>query len=145
MADNDYARRFLCTHLAGAGWYSKLFTLVAQSNRWAEARYRVEENYLGYLTDLALAWQWAESDGWNVGFQIRCALIESSIRSLAGHLPSDLLCQAVEASIWSPGKALTRIQEIPEERQRAEALVQIAPLLPDGLITEALKLVETLE
>jgi hypothetical protein len=140
LVDDDYARRRLAAHLAGAGRHEELFALVAQSNAWAEARYRKDESYAEYLIDLDLAWQWAEgAQTWNIGRQIRCALIESSLHSLAGNLSPELLFQVVEAGLWSAARALTHIPQIPDERQRAEALTKIGPLLPDSLKAEAMQ------
>ncbi len=140
LVDDDYARRHLAAHLAGAGRHEELFALVAQSNAWAEARYQKEESYAEYLIDLDLAWRWAEgAQAWNVGRQIRCALIESSLHSLAGNLSPRLLFQVVEAGLWSAARALAHIPQMPDESRRAEALTKINPLLPDALKAEALQ------
>ena len=139
IAGQDYARRHLVTHLAGAEQFDELFSLVAESNRWAEARYAAEESYASYLTDLERAWRSVEGEArWDVGRQVRCALIESSIRSLAGNISPDLLRQLVETGLWSPARALAHIPPMPDERRRAQALAEIMPILPAPLKPEAL-------
>ena len=139
VAGQDYARRHLVTHLAGAGRFDELFSLVAESNHWAEARYAAEESYAGYLADLQQAWRSVEEGArWDVGRQVRCALIESSIRSLAGNISPDLLRQLVETGLWSPARALAHISPMPDESQRAQALAEIMPILPAPLKPEAL-------
>ena len=139
VAGQDYARRHLVTHLAGAERFDELFSLVAESNRWAEARYAEEESYAGYLTDLEQAWRSVEEGArWDVGRQVRCALIESSIHSLAGNILPGLLLQLVETGLWSPARALAHIPPMPDESQRAQALAEIMPILPAPLKPEAL-------
>jgi len=139
VAGQEYARRHLVTHLAGAEQFDELFSLVAESNRWAEARYAAEESYAGYLTDLEQAWRSVEGEvRWDVGHQVRCALIESSIRSLAGNISPGLLLQLVETGLWSAARALAHIPPMPEERQRVQALTKIMPILPVSLKPEVL-------
>ncbi len=139
LARQDYARRHLVTHLAGAEQFDELFSLVAERNRWAEARYAAEESYAGYLTDLEQAWRSVEGEArWDVGRQVRCALIESSIRSLAGNILPELLLQLVETGLWSPARTLAHIPQMPDEEQRARALGAVISQLPDAMRLEAL-------
>jgi hypothetical protein len=145
IVDDDYARIHLCLHLSVSGDDETMYQLVAMSNAWAEARYAKEESYAGYLVDLDRAWQWAESETqWNVGKQIRCALIEGSIRSLAGNLQPELLKQLVGTGMWKPMQAWAHVLQIPDDMVRAEAIEKLAPLLPDVLKTEALMTTRTI-
>jgi hypothetical protein len=81
-------KEHLCAHLYGAAQPDALFALAAESDAWAKTRWRKEGTYQGYLNDLHLARGWAESDeGWNLGRQVRCMLIESTIWAL-GESPS---------------------------------------------------------
>ncbi len=141
LAEQTYPRRYLATHLVSGGLLEESFALVAHGearNEWAEARFAQECTYAGYLADLDPAWRWAESDeGWNVGAQIRCALIQSSLRSRVGNVPPGLVVELVRAGRWSPDEALAHILQIPEERQRGEALCRVFPLLPSDLRIEA--------
>jgi hypothetical protein len=139
LVHDDYTRHHLCTHLTGAERWADLFSLVTGSDAWATAREAVDEGYGGYLADLALTWQRAESDvGWNVGQQVRCALIESSICSLAGNIFLELLVQLVETGLWSPARALVLISQMANAWQQADALASLAPRLPEALLPEAL-------
>lgn len=139
LIDDDYARRHLVIHLAGACQHAELFELVAKSNSWAEARYRKEENYAGFLSDLDLVWSWAKSDkDWNIGYQIRCGLIRTSIHSQAENMPPELLFQLVNNRFWSFARALAFIPQIPDEEQRADAIIRISPLLSERLKDEAI-------
>lgn len=137
LIHDDYARRYLCLHLEGAEQYDKLAALVAWSDVWAKARYDKEENWSGYLTDLDRVWSFADRKE-NIGWQIRCALIESTIHSLAGNIFAELLAQLVETGLWSPARALAHIPQMPDGWRKAEALEKLAPLLPHELLGEAL-------
>ncbi len=139
LVDDDYARTHLCLHLSASGDDETMYQLVAMSNAWAEAKYAQEESYTGYLIDLNRAWRYAESDAqWDIGRQTRCALVESSLHSLASNISADLLRQLVEAQVWTPLRALSHIPQIAEDGSRADSLIRIAPLLPDELKTKAL-------
>jgi hypothetical protein len=116
LAEDQYARCHLAAHLSSAGLHDLLFGLVAEGesrNRWAEARYSKENTYAGYLADLDLAWRWTESaEGWNVGRQVRCALIQSSVYSLAENISPELLFRLVETRRWKPEVALAHIRQV---------------------------------
>jgi hypothetical protein len=139
IVDQDYPRRHLATHLAGAGAFDELFDVVTEGSRWAEARYRVEGSHAGYLEDLRIVWSRVESDeDWNLGKQIRCALIEGSVRALAGSISPGLLKQLVETQTWSLARALAHIPLQPYAAWRSEALSELAEHLPEALKAEAL-------
>ncbi|TAH48544.1 MAG: ATP-binding protein, partial [Chloroflexota bacterium] len=137
LIPDEYARRYLTLHLDGAEQYDILRELVAWSDAWAKARYDKEESWSGYLTDLERVWAFAEQKE-NIGWQIRCALIESTIHSLAANISPEFLVQLVETNLWSPARALAHIPQMPEDSKKAEALGKLAPLLPRELLGDAL-------
>ncbi len=144
--DGGYGIRHLGAHLAGAGQWEDLHLLVAtgaEKQPWAEARYAVEGNYAGYLADLELAWRRAEEKGKEepvaMGRQVRYALIESAIHSLAGNIPPELLVAAVEKGVWKPEAALAYARQVPDPGQRARALSGLAPHLPPDLKEQVLR------
>ncbi|MBC7226280.1 MAG: AAA family ATPase [Thermoflexales bacterium] len=143
--DGGYGLRHLAEHLAGAGEWERLHRLVAEGGDqqpWAEARHAAEGNYTGYLADLDLAWRRAEEEGRGepaaLGRQVRCALIESSIHSLAGNIPPELLAAALEKGVLGPPAALAYARQASDPWQRAHALAGLAPHLPEELLREAL-------
>jgi len=142
LANDEYARHHLAAHLVGAGMNDILCTLVTEGeahNAWAGVRYSRENTYAGYLADLNLAWHWAESDRWwDVGRQIRCALIQSSVYSLVENVSPDLIYRLVETGRWRPQEGLGHVLQIPDERQRGAALKKVFPLLPMSLQAKAL-------
>jgi hypothetical protein len=113
LADDAYALMYLCLHLSASGDDETVYQLVAMSNAWAEAKYAKEESYTSYLFDLNRAWQYAEAeDHWNIGRQIRCALIEGSIHSLASNITPELLALFIESQLYTPARALSQIPQI---------------------------------
>ena len=66
-------------------------------------RYSVEGSYSGFLQDLELLWSHADrlahDDSKYIGYQVRYALIASSLHSQAGNVPPRLLQAAVEKGI----------------------------------------------
>jgi hypothetical protein len=138
LVDDDYARTHLCLHLSALGDDETMYQLVVMSNAWSEARYAKEESYGGYLIDLRRVWQWVDTEqGWNIGRQIRCAMIESSIHSLANNIPPELLKLLIDTRIWTPAHALAHTSQLSNEWDRVQSLKGIAPYLPHDLKPEA--------
>jgi len=141
LVEQEYPRRYLTTHLAATNDYKTLIPLLTEGEEhinWAEARYQKEdETYAGYLTDLALLWDYAEKQQ-DYALAIRCMLIESSIHSLASNISPELLSELAKAGLWSYARCLSTIRQMSENRQQAEALRLIAQDFPILLHAEVL-------
>ncbi|MDW8215764.1 MAG: hypothetical protein RMJ55_19615, partial [Roseiflexaceae bacterium] len=95
----------------------------------------------GYLIDIAAVWARAAAENRRAaaaqqraphpGLEIRCALIEASIRALAGNLPPGLPALLVRYGVWTGRQALTYVRQMPDDEQRAAALTALAPHLPE--------------
>ena len=144
LVNYDYARKHIVAHLIGAKLGDEMFALVAMSDRWAKGREDKDESYSGYLVDLDQAWRWANEQSKPLGKEIRCALIQSSIYSLASNLFPELLRQLVETGMWSAGRALDNIEQMQDEGKRADAIKGIANLLPNNLISRTLEIAKTI-
>lgn len=100
----DYVRQFWVAHLQQSQEWEALkevlTAIVPVSNRigpiqpWADARYRAEGSFIGYLADLDVLWQWAE-ERQDIAIAARCALIAASIHSFSGNLAPELLIALV--------------------------------------------------
>jgi hypothetical protein len=88
------------------------------TDAWLHARVPVDEyRYDGYLADLALAWQRAQtrtltqiSNGQPpraVAESVRAALIHTSVNALATAYEPELVARAVETDLWSPARGLS--------------------------------------
>jgi hypothetical protein len=120
----------------------RLHELITRA--WQRAREDIEGSNNGFLSDLDSAWRHAEAEGRRllrsdvdgapfgrpVTRQVRYALIKSSIQSLTGHLPPEMISALVRQRIWTAAQALSHIRGLPET-DRAAALVALAPSAPN--------------
>src|SRR5262249_50839269 len=109
-------------------------TTARQQLVWFAARSRRGET-AGFLADVALAWRLAEETGARslsleersaaLVLQCRYALLTTTIRSLAGNLPTELLLALVREGEWSQAEGLTYARQIPNERRRLLVLAKL--------------------
>ncbi len=119
----------------------------------------------GFLTDVARAWRLAEEPltpppaagtaapsplppggrgegargrGEGIALQCRYAFITASLNALAKNIPPALLAALVAKGVWTPAQGLAYARQVPDAGQRAEALMALAPHLPEGLLAQAL-------
>jgi hypothetical protein len=151
----DYGTCYLVSHLLQGGQYDEVARLLRLEWDWngrpVHAWYTVHERIgtpQDFLRDLQRAWQAAaeanreaaEKGRWCpcLGDEIRYALLEASLHSLAGNIPPKLLAALVREGVWTPAQGLSYARQVPEDGQRAEALAGLAPHLPRELLAEAL-------
>lgn len=149
MSENDhYTLCYLARHLTKADRCEELHTLISESTgkqlEWAEARHGLDGSYNGYLNDLTLLQGYvAKLDKAHpgiVGRQIRYALIESSIHSLATTIPANLLIALVKHRVpgWSHEAALSYALQSTDPTTLPEVLQGLAPSIPEELLAKAL-------
>ena len=150
MAPRDvspYLVRALGGHLARAGAGPEGWLRLVHG-AWAGANEALEGAYSLFLHDVTRAW-WAcaaadrEATARGepapyLGGEVRCALVEASLHSLAGNIPPALLAALVEKGVWTPAQGLAYARQVPDPWQRAEALEKLAPHLPENLLDQAL-------
>ncbi|NEQ82672.1 MAG: hypothetical protein F6K26_21240 [Moorea sp. SIO2I5] len=149
LPDDGYSHSYLTWHLEKAGWVEEVHQLLQEEteagrNGWYETCERLDQ-LGGFVKDVAKAWQLAEdafssSPTRSISLQCRYALMVSSLNSLLGHIPGELMAALVEKKIWTPVQALAYVQYIQDPQRRAEALEELAPKLPETLLSEALKI-----
>ncbi|WKZ39691.1 MAG: AAA family ATPase [Anaerolineales bacterium] len=140
LVEDDYPRLYLTTHLDEAGEHQTLKNLLTEGTKnipWAEARYKKEETHAGYLNDLEHVWNIAGKTD-DLGLQIRCMLIENSIRSLAKNILPNLLAELAKSGMWSYPRCLATIKQMPDANQQAEAIELLLPTLPTTLLEQIL-------
>lgn len=150
LPDDSYILAHLAWHMEQAEWVAELHALLREEtaegwNGWYEARERLGQR-AGYLEDVARAWRQAEIME-DVGMQVRYALCRSSVAALSANVPVELLARAVEYDFLSPAQALTITRGKPEEKERAGALIALAPVLAacrPALLREALASARTI-
>ncbi|NEQ81912.1 MAG: hypothetical protein F6K26_17155, partial [Moorea sp. SIO2I5] len=153
LPDDGYSHSYLTWHLEKAGWLEEVHQLLQEEteagrNGWYQTCERLDQ-LGGFVKDVAKAWQLAEdafssSATRSISLQCRYALMLSSINSLLGHIPGKLMAALVEKKIWTPVQALAYLQHIQNPHNRAEALKELAPKLPETLLSEALKIAQAI-
>jgi hypothetical protein len=152
LPDDGYIHAHLAWHLEQAGQGEEMLALLQEEtaegrNGWYWARERLGQT-AGFLEDLHRAWDWAKAQDtaacargepapW-LGAEIRCALMEASLHSLAGNIPPELLVALVKEGVWTPAQGLAYARQVPDGGQRARALAGLVPHLPQELLAEAL-------
>jgi hypothetical protein len=128
-----YTLENLASHLAAADQYNRLRTLF-DDDAWLHAR--VEYSGFSYDADLALAWDHfaqprarAEAEQGDVPVAlsdvVRFALIRTSLNSVAGNNPPEIVVRAVETGLWSAERALAIAGRVPEPAQRAALITRL--------------------
>ena len=156
--DAGYGLRHLGAHLLAGGKAKTLCRLLALEDRgrnlWFTAQEKENQTTI-FLEDVRRLWAWARAENDcatsqgkgapYLGVEIRCALIEASLHSLAANVPPQLLALLVQHRLWTPHQALTYIRHNPDEQQRASALKALLPCLPPELLPEALAAARAIE
>ncbi len=135
-----YLVRYYRAHLARARAPLAAFRRLVATDAWARAWEALEGSYAGYLSDVRAVWERAIrvneaglAQGQHplpaLGLEIRCALIEASVHSLAARLPAQLPALLVEDDLWTPAQALAHLRQMPDEEKRANALAALVPML----------------
>jgi tetratricopeptide (TPR) repeat protein len=148
---DDYGRRHLAEHLERAGRVDELHRLLrlerriggfesgtaSAENAWYVARERVGQTE-GYMNDLARAARLVQvpdkSDvepsrsNLPIGLGIRYALMATSLRSLAWHIPPALIAALVEKRVWLASQGVAYARLLPP-MQRIEALLRVGSQL----------------
>jgi hypothetical protein len=140
MAPRDvspYLVRALGGHLARAGAGPEDWLRLVHG-AWAGANEALEGAYSLFLHDVTRAWRACAAADREatargepapyLGGEVRCALVEASLHSLAGNIPPALLAALVEKGLWTPRPgAWPTPARCPNEWQQAEALAKLTP------------------
>ena len=147
LPDDGYIHAHLTWHLERAGAPEGLHGLLREEtaagrNGWYEARERLGQ-VAGYLADLARTWrgvdQPVEGRSPTIGLGCRYALMTTSLNSLAGNIPTELLAALVESGTWLPSQALAYARQVPDAGQRVQAFSRLLPRLSGQERDQALR------
>ena len=144
---SPYLVRALGSHLARAGAGPEPWLRLVHG-AWAAAGEALEGAHSLFLHDMARAWRACAAADREatargepapyLGGEVRCALVEASLHSLAGNILPALLAALVEKGVWTPAQGLAYARQMPDPRQQAEALGKLAHHLPPDLLPQAL-------
>jgi hypothetical protein len=134
-----YLLRYYRAHLERAAAPLEEFRPLVHTHAWAKAWEAMEGSFGGYLGDVRACWERAAAEDGraaargdaaaHLGDEIRCALIEASIRSLAANLPPELVAALVRHHQWTPRQALAYIRQNPDKWKRVKTLEKLLPFL----------------
>lgn len=149
-----YLVQYYTAHLERAKVPLENYLRLIHTPTWMQAWYALEGSYSGFLSDLGRVWAHVEEDNQKhltgrqslpcLGMEIRCALIQASLRSLSANLPPELIEALVKAQQWHARRALAYIHNTPDDFTRASALAALAPHLPPNLLEQALQAAQTI-
>jgi F0F1-type ATP synthase delta subunit len=135
---SSYFVQYYGAHLERAGQSTEVF-LSLVSDGWHQAWVALEGSHTGFLNDIGKAWRAAERDDEEaiaggsvapyVGSEVRCALCQASINSLAINIPPPLLTALVKHGVWTPVQGLAYARQVPDSKQRVAALAALIPPL----------------
>lgn len=159
IKEANYGTRHLVAHLIEGGQYEQAASLLRLE--WEESPHPVHVWYtvherIGTLQDferdLQRAWKTVSAINRSAAQQgqtcsrledeVRYALIQASLNSLADNIPPALVVALVEKNLWLPTQGLSWIKRMPNEHQQVEALIGILPYLPMELIDDALNVAQ---
>ncbi len=154
--EDHYIYDFLVWHLEQAGQFDEIHNLLCEQtsegwNGWYQSREQLGQ-IGGYLNDVSRAWQLAEDsyaktkDPVFIGYQIRYALIITSLNSLAKKIPPNLLLALIESGYWPVGQGIAYARQVPNREQKSRALLNLAVNLgQSGNSEKAVRLVKEIE
>jgi hypothetical protein len=129
-----YLLRYYGTHLECADAPATILASLV-SAEWRRAWEVLEPGGAGFLEGVDRCWRAAEqADAWAVErgeparllpLEVRCALARASVLDSAKALPTSLVLELVRTGIWSPARARSVAQTIPDAFARAELLIDL--------------------
>ncbi|NCQ98303.1 MAG: trypsin-like serine protease, partial [Microcystis aeruginosa L211-101] len=148
LADDGYIYNQLLWHLEKAGQIAQIHLLLREEtaeghNGWYSQCEREGKTAI-FIKDVSRAWQLAEghfieNKSESLGLQVRYALIITSLNSLAGNIPPELIAALVKHEIWTPAQGLAYVRQNQDDGKQAEGLKAIIPYLPPTLLPEAIE------
>jgi len=143
-----YVMRNYGAHLARAEQPIEKWLPLIHHQQWAQAWFAVEGAYGGYSQDVQRIWEQCKhidrqstehlSKTPFLGEQIRCAIIKSSLHSLASNIFPKLLWLLIREKIWTWPQVWATIRLIPQSPRRVEYILAILPELTKNQSQEAL-------
>lgn len=127
--------------------------------QWAHAWFTVEDAYGGYCQDIKHVWEQCKisdqqdikNDGKQLHLdqQIRCALIETSLHSMAGNVPNELIVTCLKLGVRTSSESISIAKQKSDLGEGAICLALISDYLADPdkkiILTIALENMATVE
>lgn len=145
-ATSRYALHHFRSYLVDAGVPpEEIYALLDE--RWRNARHFVDSDYEGVLEEVMAVWRIADERGSEsraLEVSVQCALLVSSIHSIADALPGPFLAGLVQAGLWSSKIALSHLRCLASSEEMGSALGALVPLLDEMALEDAIELAQSL-
>ncbi len=148
LPDDGYIYNQLIWHMEKAGKPDSIHQLLQEEtsqgyNGWYWQCER-QGKTANFVKDVSRAWEiaeenWAENRTESISLQCRYALIATSLNSLAGNIPPQLMAALLEHQIWMPAQGLAYARQIKDSKKKVECLKTIIKYLPPSLLPETLE------
>ncbi|WP_424095889.1 NB-ARC domain-containing protein [Moorena producens] len=147
LPDDGYIYSHLIWHLEKAKKINDIHQLLKEETPagdngwyWQCERHAKTANF---IKDVSKAWaiaadNFTENPTESISLQCRYALITTSLNSLAGNIPPELMAALVKNKIWTPAQALAYVRQKKDSFGQAKSLEAISEYLPPSLLPEAL-------
>src|SRR3954454_21584665 len=104
---------------------------------WMEAHLQENGHYGSFLDEVKIAWRVADKAGEAIeqarpkaiGWQVRYALLQTSINSLASNIPLEMLLAGIQMGKWSVEASLTYAKQVTHGTIKVAMLAQIGGFL----------------
>ena len=150
-----YLLQFYGAHLERAHAQTEKYLPFIRSSSWHKAWFRFEGSYNGYQQDIKRAWVACEE--FNKGQieiaasplylwdELQCALIETSMHSMAGRIFPELLGLLVKTKVWTFTQAIAYIRQANDEEHKLKLLAVLVPFASSRELDELLFFSHSLE
>ena len=147
LPDDGYIYNHLTWHLEKAQKIDEIHQLLKEETAEGDNGWYWQCDRKGktanFVKDVSRAWgiaaaKFTENPTESISLQCRYALITTSLNSLAGNIPPELMAALVEKEIWTAAQALAYVRQSKDCQGQAEGLKAIIEYLPASLLPEAL-------
>ncbi len=143
-----YLLQFYGAHMERSNAAIEILLPFVDNPHWQRAWYAYEGAYGGYLQDVKRVWKFAERIDQQVvertgeapllGREIRCAILEASIHSLADNIPAELFVQIVQRRLWTLTRVWTYLRQTVDPLLQFDTFQSIVPFLSNTELVETL-------
>ena len=154
LKSDGYIHAHLTWHMEQAGCLDGIHELLRETtaegrNGWYKACDLLGQPSI-FVTDLSRARRLAKKLYpcdvlQSVVLQIRYALIFSSLKSLIGNIPAEVMAALVGKHRWSPAQALAYAQQATDSGRCSRIIQELAKYLPSALAPSALDVVGSIQ
>ncbi len=147
LKNDGYIHDHLTWHMEKAECVDLIHQLLreetkSRKNGWYLACERLGKTAI-FVGDIARAWKLTQEEYESnptkaIGLQCRYSLITSSLNTIAGNIPPELITVLVEKKVWSSAQGLAYSRQVQSLSQRVTALSQLGSYFPE-IWSEALE------